>query len=362
VKVLFAIQPNLPNGLIRNISFAIENNSVHIDTSLDHFWHSNNHYDLIHIHWPEALLKWEAPTEVQISRLKDRLSYWKEKGSTIIITRHNYLPHIEYPLNSILYQKTYESADAVIHFGPFSEQEFIQRYPSLRYIKHYIIPHPIYPDIPNRINSFEARRTHNFSSDHKIFLVFGKIRKKKEQDFIQQGFNQLKLNNKQLLFSTGMVPYGGRVSGRKAPLKYLLRNLHKNVFDFKNRLKGIKISNQFVPEEEIQTYMNAADVVVIQRENQLNSGNLPLAFTFGKVVVGPESGNIGEILKNSGNPTFIPGNIENLTDAMKEGFMLSREGQGRKNQELAQKEWSIEVVAQRHIEVYEQVLARQMSL
>ena len=49
----------------------------------------------------------------------------------------------------------------------------------------------------------------------------------------------------------------------------------------------------FVSDQELPLYFGAADVVFIQRVKILNSGNLPLGFYYGKVVVGPNLGDVG---------------------------------------------------------------------
>lgn len=55
--------------------------------------------------------------------------------------------------------------------------------------------------------------------------------------------------------------------------------------------------------------MSVADIALLQRVKILNSGSLPLNFYFGNVVVGPDVGNVGEILKKTGNPVF---NVEDV--------------------------------------------------
>ena len=53
---------------------------------------------------------------------------------------------------------------------------------------------------------------------------------------------------------------------------------------------------------------------------EMNGGflvNIPLAFLFHKIVVGPNTGNIGELLKNTGNPTFNPNHKADIIRALK---------------------------------------------
>ncbi len=53
-----------------------------------------------------------------------------------------------------------------------------------------------------------------------------------------------------------------------------------------------------------------ADVLFIPIIKSLNSGNVALGNTFGKVVVGPNYGVIGEELEKLGNPVFDVDQIE----------------------------------------------------
>jgi len=96
-----------------------------------------------------------------------------------------------------------------------------------------------------------------------------------------------------------------------------------------------------VAEADAQIYLNACDVLLIPRLKVLNSGNITLGLTFGKVVVGPDSWDVGELLKETGNPTFDPDRPETAATAVEQGFRLAREGViGPRNQQRALAEWS----------------------
>ena len=56
----------------------------------------------------------------------------------------------------------------------------------------------------------------------------------------------------------------------------------------------------------------------------------PLGFLFHKVVVGPTTGNIGEILSATGNPTFHPDDRSDILEALERARQLSAWGQGAK--------------------------------
>jgi glycosyltransferase involved in cell wall biosynthesis len=88
----------------------------------------------------------------------------------------------------------------------------------------------------------------------------------------------------------------------------------------------------------------------------LNSGLLPLAFTFGKVVVGPDLGNVGEILKQCGNPVFDPKNYRSASVALMQGIELSKEGKGEENYLYAKENWSQEATQEKYEKLFEELI------
>ena len=112
-----------------------------------------------------------------------------------------------------------------------------------------------------------------------------------------------------------------------------------------------------VPSEDIQLFMNAADVVIIPRIKNLNSGVLILAFTFGKVVVGTDFGVIGEILSDTGNPTFAPDDISSVVCAIEDAKELAENGKGEENRIYAHKKWNWGKITQEHLALYKTLIS-----
>jgi hypothetical protein len=129
-------------------------------------------------------------------------------------------------------------------------------------------------------------------------LVFGAIRNLKERDLARETFDNLPTPNKVLLVSNWMevLPQVAWIR-----LKYWLRDLERLCYRLHPRYN---FNYGFVPEDETQLYLNAADILFISRFHVLNSGNVTLGMTFGRVVVGPDSWDVGELLRETGNPTF----------------------------------------------------------
>ncbi len=85
-------------------------------------------------------------------------------------------------------------------------------------------------------------------------------------------------------------------------------------------------NDELIDNCDLPYYMAASNVIFIQRKGQLNSVNIPLAFLFHKVVIGPDSGNIGELLRNTGNPVFRSDKKQDIIRALKEARHLSARG------------------------------------
>ena len=107
-----------------------------------------------------------------------------------------------------------------------------------------------------------------------------------------------------------------------------------------------------ISDEQVPDYFSAADVVLLPRLDILNSGNLPLAYYFGKVVVGPDCGNVGEILKETGNPVFDPQDPDSAVEAVKRGLKLAAKGKGAQNRAYAIDRWGSRKIVRELIAAY----------
>ena len=107
---------------------------------------------------------------------------------------------------------------------------------------------------------------------------------------------------------------------------------------------------------EIATYFMAADIVIIPRLNQLNSGLVYLAFTFSKIVVGPDIGNIGVILRKTGNFVFKPGDIDSYTLALQKASESLHSTLSGDNYKYALLDCDIKKISKEHYELYKGLL------
>ncbi|PRX46309.1 glycosyltransferase family protein [Salegentibacter salegens] len=262
-------------------------------------------FDGIIIQWPESILDWVDPSVEKLNFLKKVLTRWKSQVKLIYIV-HNKKSHsssdIEY---KHLYEIVETKCDIMIHFGLFSQKLFSTKYPLK---EHFIIPHPLYRHYAKRMDKLEARRKLGIKEDSLVLIAPGKIRNKNEGKLVLNAFDKLKRANKKLL-----VPYMYR---REIPLKFPGRHRLKSWVDVKRMIENLfnprfKKSEIIVDYfhknfEDLSIWMSAADVVFISRINNLNSGILFLGISFNKIIVGPSTGNIREVLDFFEFPKFDP--------------------------------------------------------
>ena len=349
MKILFANIPTPGNRFVVDLKKGLEAHAEVI-WDCDEFWAKKNHYDVVHIHWPEYLsfelesyLRTTDPIPKELwDRTIDCLEYWS-KNSTIVYTRHVQFPHARHDEEFLkLYRTTVSYCKKVIHFAHYSIHQFNSFYPELSHIEHVVIPHHNYESLPNTSNKTEARLKLSISPKSNVMLVFGVV-KDNEKELIENAFNFLPGSDKVLL-----AP-GWKVMRRK--IGYI--RLREWVFKWDvwraslNKSKRINLG--FIQEEDAHLYLNAADFLLIPRTNELNSGNITLGCTFGLVVVGKNDADIGEILEETGNPTFEVGNNNSLKTAIAKAYDLKAKQHGEKNRKLALQEWNVPKIAAAYI-------------
>ncbi|WMI68451.1 hypothetical protein [Mangrovimonas sp. YM274] len=280
-----------------------------------------------------------------MDKLFHYLEFWKNKNTKIIITKHNELPHSKKSKILIAYQNIYKYADVIIHLGEKSVDNS-----TFNSIRNSIIPHPLYENLPNTLTQLESRERLGIATDRFVICCFGNYRNQDELNLTINAFKKFKDSKKTLLTAKWPKLFGWK----KEPTKRLKHEIYlkRKHFDKRYCLNNI----EYVSESDIQLYLNACDIVFIPRIDTLNTGNIPLAFTFGKVVVGPEIGNIGSLLQRTGNPSFIPGELSSVEQALNQAKTLVLADKGQENYRFGKQHWNVNLVAQMHLDLYKDLI------
>lgn len=345
LKVLFANIPTPGNRFVVDLKEGLEQHAD-VDWDCDSFWAMDKEYDIIHIHWPEYLsfelesylYNTESIPDQLWGRIISCLEYWS-KNATIVYTRHVQYPHARHDSEFLkLYRIVASYCTTVIHFAGYSIQQFKEWYPDLNHIKHVVIPHHNYDSLPNTSSREEARHKLGIHKDAIVMLVFGTINEN-EKPLIKKAFQAIPGRNKVLL-----AP-GWKIQRRN--IGYIrLREWVWKLEKWKSKQsRSFRFNLGFIKEEVAHYYLNSADFLFIPRTNELNSGNITLGCTFSLVIIGKDTSDIGEILKETGNPTFSVGDDKSLENAVRKAYSLNLSSHGLKNKEIADREWNIDKIS-----------------
>ena len=350
MKIYFAInKEKFPNPFVAVLAKRLKELDPNIEIALgiSTFWSDEIFScDIVHIHWPEILIREANKTAEEF---KKRLAEIKDHGGKIVATCHNIVAHYaKFPWQKEAYTIAYSTCDLILHMGNYSLNLFKKMYPNSR---NELLPHHIYDDRYNEnISKNEAARKLRLNPQKTYILCLGAFRDNQERNLLLGLSNFLKKNSIKILAPSFYI--APKPKGIRSTIRYFKLKLRAFKLNFQN---NIITCTKFISDEEITLMGAVADLVLLQRIHILNSGNIPLGFHLGKVVVGPNAGNVAETLLNTGNPVFQTDHLETLPEALEKGLEMAKAGFGEKNKEFATQHLASTKIAKQLLQYYKQL-------
>lgn len=288
-----------------NLSNSLSNLKVLVDFDNKFLIFMNRRYlelDILHIHWPNPFMLSNnkyLTIGKSISFICE-VSLLKLFGTKIIWTIHNSLGHegkfrsIELFFNKLLVKL----CDKLIVHCQFAKMELARIYPD-KSASIVVIPHGKYNGYDNTISMYEARDKLELNMKDLVFLYIGQIRPYKGILNLIHTFKSLNRSDAKLL-----------IVGKPIDDKIV-----RDILDSCKDNGNIKTILKFIPDEDIQIYMNAADIVVLPYKDVLTSGTAILSMSFGKPIIAPAIGCVIDILDKNGG--FLYSTEDGLLDTMR---------------------------------------------
>ena len=252
-------------------------------------------YDIVNIHWPEYLIPSSIPKNEQISWLTKILDEIT-KYATIICTVHNYNSHLSDQSN--IYEMIYSYASAFTHFGKTSKKYLLDNYKVIdRNANHTIIDHGNYNFFGPVLDKRLAKIKLDIPPNLKCVTVIGNLRNKDDFRSFLLAARSCQDMNISFVFSGSFTPLT-----RLHSLGSLFKRLSQELLGIYRKILVKCRCSQFIhfsnwlPKNQVAELLSASEIVFIPRPHSLNSGNVFLGLTYGCTLVGPASGNIGELL------------------------------------------------------------------
>ena len=205
----------------------------------------------------------------------------KNRHTKIICIADNVIPHEKRPGDKPFAKYFLKSCDAFI---TMSEKVMGDLRLFEKTKPGQVVSHPLYDNFGAILSKEEARKHLGLSTNEKIILFFGFIRKYKGLDILFEAMTDQRI--------------------KSAGIKLLVAGeFYEDEKQYQDQIEKSGIKNQlilrtdFIPDSEVKYYLCAADAVIQPYRNATQSGVTPLAYHFEKPMV---------VTNVGGLPSLVP--------------------------------------------------------
>lgn len=268
-------------------------NLQRLDVYIDEYSRSRallDHYDILHIHWPEGPLNDEHYLQSFAILVYEFFIFdlLRQKDTKLLWTVHNLGPHESHHsrLESWYWRNFIPRLDGTISMSRFGQQELFRKFPLIKKKPSFIVPlgnyRAVYPDV---LSKEECRRRLNINEDAVAATFLGQIRPYKNVPYLIQAFTEIADPDRALI-----------IAGK--PISSEIRSEIETVRRDDER---VRLYLEFISWEEIQIYIKAADLVILPFTDILNSASALLALSFSRPILVPGSGTMLELKEEYGS-------------------------------------------------------------
>jgi glycosyltransferase involved in cell wall biosynthesis len=203
----------------------------------------------------------------------------KNKKTKVISIVDNMIPHEQRP-GDMMFNKYFVSAvDAFIAMSGsvLKDIQSLTSKPSL------VSPHPLFDHYGQREPSKHAQKKLGLSGKEFYILFFGLVRKYKGLDLLLEAMSHPNIKNK---------PIKLIIAGEF----YDKMSYYTDIIKEHQLEDYVIIKNEFIPNEEVADYFNAADLVVQPYKSATQSGVTQIAYHFNKPMVVTNVGGLPEMV------------------------------------------------------------------
>jgi D-inositol-3-phosphate glycosyltransferase len=281
--------------------------------------------------------------------------WYRWLGKQIILTLHNVNGRRrdarDSALNRITLRFQYRQADHIFVHTEKMKLELMEEFGE-RDDRITVIPFGINNAVPDtELTSEEAKKRLGVQSWEKTILFFGHIAPYKGLEYLVTAFQQI----------TGQEgDYRLIIAGRPKNCERYWRAIRTGI-DESVRAGRVLLRDEFIPDEDTEVYMKAADVLVLPYRHIYQSGVLFLGYSFGLPVLAADVGSLrDEIIEgetgfvfNSEDPADLARVIDLYFASGLYGNLANRRSQIR---DFAAAKHSWDVVAEMTMKVYADVM------
>jgi len=243
-------------------------------------------YEIVHLHWPEYCVNGRGPlASLFWSCALFAAMWWVQiRGGKVVWTVHNLESHLQQrPTFERCFFKIFTALlNGYITLTEGGGRRVVQRFPSLRRLPGFVIPHGNIRDGYSgvEISQEQARISLGIPLSSRVLAFFGSVEGYKGVTELAEEFS--KLDDISLLLL---------IAG-KCCLSAQERQRLKNIAAADTR---IHLHLDYIPADEVARYIRAADLMVLPFRAILNSGSAILSLALDRPVLVPTKGSMFEL-------------------------------------------------------------------
>ena len=208
------------------------------------------------------------------------MMYYKMLGKKIVLTAHNVnqarRDSNDSLVNRVTLRTQYRLTDHIFVHTQRAKSELVKEF-GVRERDITVIPFGINNAVPHTdLSPTDAKQRLGIKSAEKAILFFGRMRPYKGLEHLLAAYQELEARHSDFR----LIVAGEPMKGSEEYLDEILRTIRR--IDSRERIIS-KI--QFIPDEETELYLKAADVLVLPYKEIFQSGVLFLAYSFGLPVI-----------------------------------------------------------------------------
>lgn len=260
----------------------------------------------------------------------------KNKHTIIICLADNIVPHEHRPGDRLLTNYFIQRISGLIAMS----QSVLEEAKTFRKnIPAGYCPHPIFDNYGERLSFEEAKKKLKLNQDIRYLLFFGFIRDYKGLDLLIEAFADERLRK----FPVKLLVAGEYYS---SPEPYLALIKERNLEEL------IELRTDFIPDNEVNLYFSAADMIVQPYKSATQSGVTQIGYHFNKPMLVTNVGGLSEIIPDGKIGYVVEPNVACIADALVDFYQNERRSEFELNMVEEKKKFSWANMVQTFIEVY----------
>lgn len=205
------------------------------------------------------------------------------KKFSIIMTCHNVFPHERFPFDRFLTRLVLKQADGYVVQSHLNERDLLRVSPKANYV---VTPHPTYNAFKMQgLSKAEAREILGIGSSIPMLLFFGFVREYKGLKYLIDALEEVK----RIIPDIQLWIVGDFGEDKAEYLEQIQRN---------DLCQSIHLAEGYIPDQEVEKYFAASDLVVLPYVSATQSGIVQIAYGFEKPVVVTNVGGLPDVVDN----------------------------------------------------------------